>query len=143
MAAADVSKRDKWHDRYPELGTGPIPVEPYISREYFEKEREYIFRKVWLNIGRIEQIRRPGDPPTLTCAKPRSWLFGEKTARVGIAARSITCVLTEVISSCGKTRAAVRRLPASSTVGYMAWMVGYGTLPKRKISSVSTKRSWG
>ena len=34
----------KWHSRYPELGTGPLPIEPYISREYFEKERERIFR---------------------------------------------------------------------------------------------------
>ncbi len=51
----------KWHARYPELGTGPVPIEPYISPEYFEKEREYIFRKVWLNVGRVEQIPEPGD----------------------------------------------------------------------------------
>ena len=61
MAAVQALNGDKWHDRYPELGTGPIPIEPYISRAYFEKEREQIFRKVWLNIGRIEQIPRPGD----------------------------------------------------------------------------------
>ena len=41
----------KWHARYPDLGTGPISIEPYISREYFEQEREHIFRKVWLNVG--------------------------------------------------------------------------------------------
>ena len=52
---------NKWHDRYPELGTGPIPIEPYISREYFEQERARIFRKVWLNIGRVEQLSQPGD----------------------------------------------------------------------------------
>jgi phenylpropionate dioxygenase-like ring-hydroxylating dioxygenase large terminal subunit len=51
----------KWHSRYPELGTGPLPIEPYISREHFEKERERIFRKVWLNVGRVEQIPNPGD----------------------------------------------------------------------------------
>ena len=51
----------KWHSRYPELGTGPLPIEPYISREYFEKERERIFRKVWLNVGRVEQIPNSGD----------------------------------------------------------------------------------
>ena len=51
----------KWHGQYPELGTGPVPIEPYISPEYFEREREKIFRKVWLNVGRVEQIPNSGD----------------------------------------------------------------------------------
>lgn len=51
----------KWHSRYPELGSGPLPIDPYVSREHFEKERERIFRKVWLNVGRVEQIPNPGD----------------------------------------------------------------------------------
>src|SRR6266540_1377063 len=42
-----------WHAQYPELGTGPVPIEPYISQEYFALERERIFRKVWLNVGRV------------------------------------------------------------------------------------------
>jgi phenylpropionate dioxygenase-like ring-hydroxylating dioxygenase large terminal subunit len=61
VAVAQTSPRQKWHDRYPELGTGPISIEPYVSRAYFEKERDRIFSKVWLNIGRVEQIPRPGD----------------------------------------------------------------------------------
>jgi phenylpropionate dioxygenase-like ring-hydroxylating dioxygenase large terminal subunit len=63
MAAAAVqsSNGKRWHELYPELGTGPIPVEPYVSREYFERERELIFRKVWLIVGRVEQIPNPGD----------------------------------------------------------------------------------
>lgn len=36
----------RWHDRYPELGTGPLPIESYVSPEIFEREREKIFRKV-------------------------------------------------------------------------------------------------
>ena len=60
-AVAKESRHKKWHDRYTELGTGPISIERYTSREYFEKERERIFRKVWLNIGRVEQIPNPGD----------------------------------------------------------------------------------
>jgi len=58
--ALDVTPR-RWTERYPELGTGPVPVEPYISREYFERERARVFRKVWLNIGRVEQLANPGD----------------------------------------------------------------------------------
>jgi len=38
-----------------------VPIDPYISRAYFEKEQERIFSKVWLNIGRIEQLPNPGD----------------------------------------------------------------------------------
>jgi len=62
MAAVPKTSNDKrWHDIYPELGTDPIPIEPYTSHEYFEKERALIFRKVWLNVGRVEQIPNPGD----------------------------------------------------------------------------------
>ena len=52
---------DRWNDKYPELGTEPIPIEPYISREYFALERDRIFRNVWLQVGRIERIPNPGD----------------------------------------------------------------------------------
>nr|AMK59207.1 Rieske (2Fe-2S) iron-sulfur domain protein [uncultured bacterium UPO45] len=38
-----------------------VPVEPNISAEYFEREREKIFKHVWLKIGRVEEIPRPGD----------------------------------------------------------------------------------
>ena len=34
---------DRWNNKYPYLGTEPIPLEPYISREYFELERDRIF----------------------------------------------------------------------------------------------------
>ena len=59
-AAPDQSD-DRWNDKYPHLGTAPIPIEPYTSREYFALERERIFRNVWLNVGRIEDIPHPGD----------------------------------------------------------------------------------
>ena len=49
-----------WHEKY-NFETSPIPIEPYISQEYFELEKEHVFRKVWLNVGRIEQIPNPGD----------------------------------------------------------------------------------
>lgn len=48
-------------ERYPELGTEPIPVEPYVSEKFFEKEREKIFRRYWLLAGRDTSIPNPGD----------------------------------------------------------------------------------
>ena len=38
------------------LGTGPVPIEPYASPAYFEKERERVFRRAWLYAGRMEQL---------------------------------------------------------------------------------------
>ena len=46
---------------YPGLGTGPIPTLPYYDPDYFEKERERIFRRSWLNLGRIEELPEVGD----------------------------------------------------------------------------------
>ena len=51
----------KWTLEYPELGTDPIPIEPYISKGYFELEREKIFKRVWHNVGRVEEIPKSGD----------------------------------------------------------------------------------
>jgi phenylpropionate dioxygenase-like ring-hydroxylating dioxygenase large terminal subunit len=42
------------------LGTEPIPAGPYYREDYFELEREAIFKRVWLNIGHISEIAEPG-----------------------------------------------------------------------------------
>jgi phenylpropionate dioxygenase-like ring-hydroxylating dioxygenase large terminal subunit len=49
-----------WTEHYPELGTGPISYEDSISPEHYEREREAIFAKTWLNVGRVEQLPRAG-----------------------------------------------------------------------------------
>lgn len=46
---------------HPELGTGPVPIDTYISPAYYEKERERIFRRSWLLVGRVQEIPQPGD----------------------------------------------------------------------------------
>jgi phenylpropionate dioxygenase-like ring-hydroxylating dioxygenase large terminal subunit len=51
----------RWHDKYPHLGTDPLSADVFTSEEQFAQERERIFKKVWLNVGRVEQIPRPGD----------------------------------------------------------------------------------
>lgn len=56
--SADFNQR--WHASYPELGTGPVPMEPIISPTYFALERDRIFRRVWLQVGRIEQLPEVG-----------------------------------------------------------------------------------
>lgn len=51
----------RWTLEQPGLGTGPVPVEPCTSPEFFAKERDKIFGHVWLNVGREEEIPEPGD----------------------------------------------------------------------------------
>ena len=59
--ARSQSNGHKWHARYPELGTEPLPFEVFTSKEQFSLEREHIFQKVWLNVCRVEQLPNPGD----------------------------------------------------------------------------------
>ncbi|MET7773506.1 aromatic ring-hydroxylating dioxygenase subunit alpha [Nocardia sp. NPDC005366] len=49
-----------WTQHYPELGTAPMSYEDSISPEFFELEREAIFKRAWLNVGRVEQLPRTG-----------------------------------------------------------------------------------
>jgi phenylpropionate dioxygenase-like ring-hydroxylating dioxygenase large terminal subunit len=49
-----------WTAHYPELGTGPLSYEDSISPEVHELERAAIFKRAWLNVGRVEQLPRNG-----------------------------------------------------------------------------------
>lgn len=46
---------------HPELGSGPVPTEPYTSPSYFEQERLKIFHRSWLLACHETEIPRPGD----------------------------------------------------------------------------------
>lgn len=59
--SASAQQPNAFVDRFPDLGTGPIPTEPYYSPDFFALERERIFRQSWLNVGRAEELRNPGD----------------------------------------------------------------------------------
>jgi hypothetical protein len=61
MAAPVADLHKRWSLEYPKLGTDPVPTEPCISPEYFELERKRVFKKVWLYVGRIEEVSNPGD----------------------------------------------------------------------------------
>ena len=49
-----------WTQHYPELSTGPTTYTDSTSPEWYELEREAIFQKTWLNVGRVEQLSRAG-----------------------------------------------------------------------------------
>jgi phenylpropionate dioxygenase-like ring-hydroxylating dioxygenase large terminal subunit len=49
-----------WHDAYPELGRGPISLEDSVCPEFYAREKEHVFRKNWLCVGRVEQLPGKG-----------------------------------------------------------------------------------
>ena len=61
-----------WTEHYPELGTGPVSYEDSISPEHYELERDAIFRRTWLNVGRVEQLPKVGSFFTLEISAART-----------------------------------------------------------------------
>jgi len=49
-----------WTEHYPHLGTEPVDYSDSTSPEFYELEREAIFRRTWLNVGRVEQLPKIG-----------------------------------------------------------------------------------
>ncbi|MBW8818257.1 MAG: aromatic ring-hydroxylating dioxygenase subunit alpha [Streptomyces sp.] len=48
-----------WTEHF-KIGTEPLSFEDSISPEFYEQEREAIFKKTWLNVGRVEQLPKKG-----------------------------------------------------------------------------------
>jgi phenylpropionate dioxygenase-like ring-hydroxylating dioxygenase large terminal subunit len=51
----------RWAALYPELGTGPVSTEPCVSPAFYEREREIVFKRTWLMVGRDEELPNAGD----------------------------------------------------------------------------------
>lgn len=49
-----------WTQNYPELGTAPVDYIDSIDPQYFADEQQAIFRRTWLNVGRVERLPRTG-----------------------------------------------------------------------------------
>ena len=49
-----------WTEHYPHLGTAPMSYEDCIDPAMHDLEREAIFRRAWLMVGRVEQLPRAG-----------------------------------------------------------------------------------
>lgn len=60
MARFPKPPEGSWTQHYPELGTEPVSYRDSISPDVYEKERAAIFRRAWLNVGRVEQVPRKG-----------------------------------------------------------------------------------
>ncbi|WP_194903766.1 aromatic ring-hydroxylating oxygenase subunit alpha [Catenulispora rubra] len=49
-----------WTEQYPDLGTGPVDYTDSVDPAYYEAEREAVFKRTWLNVGRVERVPRTG-----------------------------------------------------------------------------------
>ncbi|HAC33432.1 MAG TPA: hypothetical protein DCF45_02820 [Gammaproteobacteria bacterium] len=61
MVAPVSQHQINWATPLPEMGDGPISVEPYVSEEFFEQEKAHIFRKAWIQVCREDHLPDPGD----------------------------------------------------------------------------------
>src|SRR5438094_7044771 len=52
--------KGKFTPQYPDLGLGPVSYEDATSPSFFEAEREAIFKRSWIYVGRVERLPRPG-----------------------------------------------------------------------------------
>ena len=50
-----------WTEQYPELGTGPVNYSDSVEPAHYEAEREAIFKRTWLNVGRVELVGKTGN----------------------------------------------------------------------------------
>src|SRR3974390_1277702 len=59
MARWPKPPEGSWTEHY-QLGTEPISYEDSISPEFYELEREAVFKRAWLQVGRVEELPRKG-----------------------------------------------------------------------------------
>src|SRR4029453_5798349 len=60
MARYPKPAEGSWTEHYPGLGTEPVSYEDSISPEFYALEREAVFKRAWLQVGRLEQLPRTG-----------------------------------------------------------------------------------
>jgi phenylpropionate dioxygenase-like ring-hydroxylating dioxygenase large terminal subunit len=60
MARTTKPAEGSWTEHFPGLGTAPVSYDDSISPEFYERERDAIFGRTWLNVGRVEQLGKRG-----------------------------------------------------------------------------------
>ncbi|MEU4650220.1 aromatic ring-hydroxylating oxygenase subunit alpha [Nocardia fluminea] len=60
MAHFNKPAAGSWTEHYPELGTGPVDFSDSTDPAFYADEINAIFKKTWLNVGRVERLPRKG-----------------------------------------------------------------------------------
>ena len=96
MARWPKPPEGSWTEHF-KLGNEPMSYEDSISPEFYELEREAIFKRAWLNVGRVEQLPRNGSYFTKELAvgpAPRSIVVRDKEGRSGPSTTSVATAAT-------------------------------------------------
>lgn len=56
-----IANQPPTNDDQADQGTAPVPAGPYYKTDYFELEREAVFRPNWLHVGHICELPEPGN----------------------------------------------------------------------------------
>ena len=126
MARFPKPPEGSWTEHYPELGTDPVSYEDSISPEIYELEREAIFKRAWLNVGRVEQLPRKGSYFTKELKAVNTSIILVRTAS-GRSRPTTMSAGTAATSWCGTTcrwrrpAACAGSSPASTTPGATTW----------------------
>jgi hypothetical protein len=126
MASFSQAAEGSWTQHYPQLGTGPVSYEDLISPEIYELERKAIFKRAWLNVGRVEQLPRKGSYFTKEMKAANTSIIVCRTTAGEVKAYHNVC-RTVATSWCGTTSRPTRpaapagNSPASTTPGATTW----------------------
>ena len=104
MAQWQKPAEGSWTEHYPGLGTGRVVFD--VTPEFYELERDAIFRRAWLNVGRIDDLPRKGTFFTKDLHAARTALL------VDVGARTVEAVAPPVVLA--------HELPADAG-GIVAW----------------------
>ena len=61
VGTVETDQSQRYARRYPEVARYRVPVSTSVSPDVFEDERSKVFRRAWLNVGRVEEVAEPGD----------------------------------------------------------------------------------
>lgn len=89
-----------WTEHYPGSGTEPVDYTDSIDPEFYEAEREGIFKKTWLYMGRVEKLPKVGSYFTRELPVVNTCLSSSR-ARTRSSGPSTTCAGTAATSSSG------------------------------------------
>lgn len=60
MALYPKPAEGSWTEHYPDVGIGTVSYEDCVSPVFYEVERDAVFKRAWLNVGRVEDVPRNG-----------------------------------------------------------------------------------